>query len=155
MKTAYIKYGSDGRVLSASLASNIVGAIQVDAPDDFNPIECWKYLYANGAVVYDKARVNTEMARAEAERKELALLDTRQARINNLLLQTLAPTLTDEQALTIMDAWPQWETGATYAEGNIMRHGGSLYRAAQAITAQTHQPPGTQAVYTPIQAVTG
>ena len=56
--------------------------------------------------------------------------------------------------MTVESLYPEWEAGAAYGKGALLRHGGRLYRVEQAHTAQAHQPPGGEgmlAVYRPLQ----
>jgi hypothetical protein len=64
----------------------------------------------------------------------------------------------DETLLESAALWPDWKAGTAYAKEDLVNHAGQLYRAAQAHTAQAHQPPGSAgmlAVYTPVQAAKG
>ena len=69
-----------------------------------------------------------------------------------------APTLTDNQALTMPDLFPTWEQVLEEAQplkkDSIINDGGTLYRVVQDNTIpQAHQPPhgeGMLAVYRPI-----
>ena len=69
-------------------------------------------------------------------------------------VQLYAGTLSDEEAIQVDSLYPEWEAGAAYGKGALLRHGGQLYRVEQAHTAQAHQPPGGEgmlAVYRPLQ----
>lgn len=69
-------------------------------------------------------------------------------------VQLYAGTLSDEEAIQVDSLYPEWEAGAAYGKGALLRHGGRLYRVEQAHTAQAHQPPsgeGMLAVYRPLQ----
>ena len=69
-------------------------------------------------------------------------------------VQLYAGTLSDEEAIQVDSLYPEWEAGAAYGKGALLRHGGRLYRVEQAHTAQAHQPPGGEgmlAVYRPLQ----
>lgn len=69
-------------------------------------------------------------------------------------VQLYAGTLSDEEAIQVDSLYPEWEAGAAYDKGALLRHEGRLYRVEQAHTAQAHQPPsgeGMLAVYRPLQ----
>jgi chitodextrinase len=58
------------------------------------------------------------------------------------------------ELLATADAWPVWAAGTTYQTGDVVRHSGRLYKAAQAHTGQAQWPPGgegTLALYTLVQ----
>lgn len=63
-------------------------------------------------------------------------------------LQMFAATLTDEQAMEVATVYPAWETGRTYAVGDIISHGVNstgdpqLYKVVQAHTSQAEWLPG-------------
>ena len=49
--------------------------------------------------------------------------------------------LTDEQAETVIDAFPAWAAGIAYEVGKRVRYGGVLYRCVQAHTSQADWTP--------------
>lgn len=125
-----------------------------ELPDDFDMDWQGCYQVRDGEFIWDGARKADEIAQRQQREMQEALERTRQVRVNGLVLQTLAPALTDAQALTVKDAWPVWTAGGEYAEGEIAQYGDGLYRVMQAVAAQAHQPPdaeGMLAVYKPIQ----
>lgn len=72
-------------------------------------------------------------------------------------LQMFAQTLTDEQALEVATVYPAWETGKSYAQGDLITYGVNdaddpqLYRVAQAHTSQADwEPDKTASLYTPV-----
>lgn len=75
------------------------------------------------------------------------------------LLIATATTMTDAQALSIpTDFYPTWpEEGLNdngqYVKGQVIKYGSGLYRIAQPVAPQAHQPPdgeGMLAVYRPV-----
>ena len=62
-----------------------------------------------------------------------------------------AATLTDEQALEVATVYPRWETGKTYAVGDIISYGENgvgdpqLYKVVQAHTSQEEWTPDAAA----------
>lgn len=63
-------------------------------------------------------------------------IDPAQEALNGLL-----PTLDDDQAELVPNAWPLWATGTAYAVGNRVRHEDVLYRCVQAHTSQDDWTP--------------
>lgn len=53
----------------------------------------------------------------------------------------LAGDLAEEDLRLIVDLWPAWAAGVSYAVDEIVRHGGSLYKVVQAHTSQADWPP--------------
>ena len=53
----------------------------------------------------------------------------------------LAGVLAEEDLGQIVDLWPAWAAGVSYAVDEIVRHGGSLYKAVQAHTSQADWTP--------------
>ena len=56
-------------------------------------------------------------------------------------LDEVLPILTDEQAETVIDAFPAWAAGIAYEVGKRVRYGGALYRCVQAHTSQADWTP--------------
>ena len=64
-----------------------------------------------------------------------------------------AADLTDEQALEIPAAFPNWKSGKEYAIGDRVRYGEKLYKCVQAHMAQTDwTPDAVKALWTEIAA---
>lgn len=53
----------------------------------------------------------------------------------------LAGELPEEDLAQIVDLWPAWSAGVSYAVDEIVRHEGSLYKVVQAHTSQADWPP--------------
>ena len=53
----------------------------------------------------------------------------------------LAGELPEEDIAQIVDLWPAWAAGVSYAVDEIVRHEGSLYKVVQAHTSQADWPP--------------
>ena len=53
----------------------------------------------------------------------------------------LAGELPEEDLAQIVDLWPAWAAGVSYAVDEIVRHGGSLYKVVQAHTSQADWTP--------------
>lgn len=57
------------------------------------------------------------------------------------LIEQLAVTLADETALTGVELFPMWAIGRSYATGDRVQHGGTLYKCVQAHTSQADWTP--------------
>ena len=62
-----------------------------------------------------------------------------------LTLPTVAPALTDEQALSIDTLWPEWSASAHYKVDEVVRYSGQLYRCEQEHDAQADWTPDAAA----------
>lgn len=63
-------------------------------------------------------------------------------------LDELLPTLTDEQAELVPQAFSEWAVDVAYAEGDRVRYDGKLYRCVQAHEAiEGYEPPNTPALW--------
>ena len=69
------------------------------------------------------------------------------------LVGEIASMLTDEQALEVPRAYPEWAAGAQYAEGARVRRLGALYRVLQAHAACAGwEPEAAPSLFAPILA---
>lgn len=57
------------------------------------------------------------------------------------LIQTAIGYLPDEEAETVTDLFPDWETDKAYAVGDRVKYNGLLYRCVQAHTSQSDWTP--------------
>ena len=57
------------------------------------------------------------------------------------LVDTIAGMLTDEQALQVPSAYPEWQPDVSYADGDRRTHNGVLYRCTQNHTSQDGYEP--------------
>lgn len=63
-------------------------------------------------------------------------------------LDLVTPLLTDEQAETVPNAYPEWQAGVSYKVGDRRRYDGKLWRCVQAHTSQTGwEPPSVPALW--------
>lgn len=69
-----------------------------------------------------------------------------------LSIQTMAASLTDEQAISVSGLIPAFEVGKDYKRGDLLTHEGEVYRVAQDHTSQAQWVPGsgTESLYTHI-----
>lgn len=51
------------------------------------------------------------------------------------VIETAAQSLDDNTALTVVNLYPMWAVGISYAAGFKVRHGGKLWRCVQAHTS--------------------
>lgn len=91
-----------------------------------------------------KAQAQAEQA-AQGTNPELSTFAAMQ-------LMSMAPTMSDEQALSVPSLFPEWTVGAVYEAKQVVRYNGELYRIAQKHTAQEQYKPGagTESLYTRI-----
>ena len=61
------------------------------------------------------------------------------------LLQELVDTLTDEQAATVPQLYPEWEPDGSYSVGDRVRYSDGFYKCLQAHTAQANWNPAEAA----------
>ena len=57
------------------------------------------------------------------------------------LIERIAVTLDDETALTGVELFPMWAIGRSYAAGDRVQYGGTLYKCVQAHTSQADWIP--------------
>ncbi len=63
-------------------------------------------------------------------------------------LDLVTPLLTDEQAETVPNAYPEWAAGTAYKVGDRRRYDAKLYRCVQAHTSQDGwEPPSVPALW--------
>ena len=63
-------------------------------------------------------------------------------------LDLVTPLLTDEQAETVPNAYPEWAAGVAYKVGDRRRYDRKLYRCVQAHTSQAGwEPPSVPALW--------
>lgn len=69
-----------------------------------------------------------------------------------LSIQTMAASLTDEQAISVSGLIPAFEVGKDYKHGDLLTYEGEVYRVAQDHTSQAQWAPGsgTESLYTHI-----
>jgi hypothetical protein len=69
-----------------------------------------------------------------------------------LSIQTMAASLTDEQAISVSGLIPAFEVGKDYKHGDLLTYEGEVYRVAQDHTSQAQWVPGsgTESLYTHI-----
>jgi hypothetical protein len=69
-----------------------------------------------------------------------------------LSIQTMAASLTDEQAISVSGLIPAYEVGRDYKKGDLLTYEGEVYRVAQDHTSQAQWVPGngTESLYTHI-----
>ena len=87
----------------------------------------------------------------EAEEAVKALPEWAEAQDDGDLIEELADMLTDEQAATVPQAYPEWKPDTFYEAGKRLQHGGGLYRVLQSHTSQeTWTPTAAPSLYAEI-----
>ncbi len=81
-----------------------------------------------------------EQAKKEQEEQAYKQLLTEQM-FAAVQLSVMTMDLTDEQATTVSELYPEWAVNEKYDIGDIRRYDGKLYRALQASTGQEIYPP--------------
>ncbi|MBR2683640.1 MAG: hypothetical protein IKE22_10300 [Atopobiaceae bacterium] len=82
-----------------------------------------------------------------SELSRLANISTLADGVDNPL-DLVTPLLTDEQAETVPNAYPEWAADTTYKVGDRKRYDGKLWRCVQAHTSQTGWgPPSVPALW--------
>lgn len=70
-----------------------------------------------------------------------------------IVAPSMASFMSDEQALSVSDFFPEFEVGKDYKQKDVFRYGGKLFRVAQDHTSQAQWVPGetgTESLYTEI-----
>ena len=112
-------------------------------------------------VLFDKKLDDATKASIEALEMNLAnLTQVTQASIMSLATVTdpvpsllMRANLTDDEAVTYISAYPEWQVGFDYKKDWIIRHGEDLYRIGQDHTSHEQWVPGadgTTALYSKI-----
>lgn len=87
--------------------------------------------------------LNLQMAYAIVDAQWQEYTDER-----DTLIEELADILTDEQAETVPQAFPEWKTDISYTVGKRVCYNSKLYRCVQAHTSQEGwEPPTTPALW--------
>lgn len=71
------------------------------------------------------------------------MITVEKARLLRTLIERLSATLTDDDAYTAPELFPQWHTETAYAVGDRVQYEGNLYKCLQAHTAQSDWTPDT------------
>ena len=112
-------------------------------------------IFENGIIREMTAEELAEMqeaaAQAEAEEKRRPLSSSE---VQEMLVRQQINTLTvdDQMALRMLEFYPEWAAGTSYAAGDRLVYNGDLYKVLQAHTAQETWLPGTgtESLYTRI-----
>lgn len=112
-------------------------------------------IYENGTLrdmtAEEIAAFAKRAAIAEAEAKTQPMS---QSEILRMLMQQIVATLDvdDATASRMVDYYPEWATGRSYATGIMVQYGGVLYKCVQAHTSQTGwAPDATPALWDAVQ----
>lgn len=89
------------------------------------------------------------MTMAEIEQAVWALPEMEEYVDKGEILNDVLDILTDEQAETVPQLYPEWAAGVDYAVGKRVRYQDKLYRCVQAHTSQDGwEPPNVPALWT-------
>lgn len=114
------------------------GLVADDWPHDQEIADVWQFGRYVEYTPDELAAIAKAKAEAEAAAKRL---EHREAAFD-AMLDSIAPTLTDDQASAMHMAFPEWEAGAEYAEDILRRDGGKLWRCTAAHTSSKGDEPG-------------
>lgn len=121
--------------------SNALAQVDELASDPAMPAD-FAALLADWLDMDDEGRA-TELS----ELSRLANISTLADGVDNPL-DLVTPLLTDEQAETVPNAYPEWAAGISYKVGDRRRYDGKLYRCIQAHTSQSGwEPPSVPALW--------
>lgn len=123
----YIETDAAGRVVGTS-EGELDGWEQADVPEGFDFAHQADYVLDGGELVYSPQQPDGETVAAQA-------LAARQGQLGAAIaavLETALPSLTDGQAAAVSTLVPEWDAGgAAYTVGQVVRHGGALWRCIQ------------------------
>lgn len=134
----YVSTNDDGRIVASTDKEEYAeGMFEQEFDDDFDFSNQYDYVIRDGEVVYESAPPS------EAEIiAELRMRERKQMKAALTMFVTTAG-LTDEQALTVSELYPEWEVGGVYKTGDIRKYLSNLYRALQDSTGQEQYTPDT------------
>ena len=91
----------------------------------------WRLMFSQ-SLIDEKERKIRELEREQQERDALM----------EVMMETVLPAATDEQALKMVPLYPDWEVGKEYkAQKDRFKYGGKLYKAIVDHTARDTFPP--------------
>lgn len=136
--TRYVSVDESGRITMTTPYREYAnpGSVEIDFPEGFDFDRQDEYRVVDGELVHDALPPSEEERAAGEEAERRAQMEA----ATLMLVRTAA--LTDEQALTVPLLFEDWAEGVAYAQGDIRRHDGKLWRCAQAHTSQADWEPG-------------
>lgn len=148
----YVFTNSDNRICTTTESKEYTSDeyFEFDFPDDFDFFKQNDYLIKDGELVYDPAPIPDEVKEFEEEKQRDAQLKI----ATTMFVNESAPSLTDEQALSIPLLFYEWRKDTDYVKDHIVRYEGELYRIGQNHTSQEQWKPGdegTTALYSHIK----
>ena len=157
---------------TTDVAEYAEGMQEFDFPDDFDFTHIGDYLIKDGALVYDGAQTAEEQAAEAATEAAQAIEEEKNAffapgggkaqmeqdikdaassggEINPqimtfaaLALAPMAPTLTDDQIMSVSSLWPEWSADSvSYKVDDVVQYSNKLWRCEQAHTSQSSWTP--------------
>lgn len=129
--------GEDGEIVE-----HYDGVIPEDWPKEQVIADAWQYgLY----IEYTPDELE-EIARQKAEAEAQRVRSEQMQGAILFFIRTNAKDMHDEEVQNMSLLFPDWQIGDNYAQGDVLRYNGGLYRVSQNVT-------GAQADHTPDKAV--
>lgn len=99
-------------------------------------------------------REESEETQSQIQLRKRGVTLSDQFRAEGLLRRHInSVPLSNNDALSIIYAYPEWTAGEDYEAGEKVQHEGRLFNVNQPVSAQEHQPPGSEgmgAIYTEV-----
>lgn len=136
----WIATDGSGRITASTDVEEYAGGMtSFDLPDDFDPRRQAEYRIVDGELVHDPPP--TEEGPTEEEMAEAAERETQLRTASLLFVRSSARSLSDDDALNVSLLFADWDATAHYAEGDVVRHVGELWRCRQDHDAQATWTP--------------
>lgn len=130
----YVDQG-EGKVFKGLDIDNVVDKEKVEAKEAYD-----EYEDIQRYILYTQEELDQQQAQQEhatLQEKQNSQLMT----VATMFMTSFAPSLTDEQALSVSSFIPTWTIGQTYAIKDIVQYNNTLYRALNNSTAEAQYTP--------------
>ena len=136
----WIATDETGRITaSTDVEEYAAGMTQFDLPDDFDFATQSDWRIVDGALVHDPLPVAE--GPTEEEMAEAAERETQLRAASMLFVRSSARSLSDDDALSVSLLFADWAGDGHYAEGDVARYAGELWRCRQDHDAQATWTP--------------
>lgn len=146
----YVMLDDEGRICATTDEKEYAeGFIEFDLPEDFDYNRQSDYRIQDGVLIHDPKPLTEEEVQIdeEIERQKQLQIAT------YIVVNESAPSLSDEQAISVSLLFNEWSVGKDYKKDYIVRYNGELYRIGQDHPSQEQYKPGdegTTALYSHI-----